>query len=139
MVIKMSESLHRSNVEFVLPSVAIVEKFGTAVAVVLEDTTVMIVSLSTEIFGKPFIPLVKEMGTKEEAHIKFFYLVGKMCSKKPDSKYFKESVLEEHLLNGNPNHDRNTYYEDLASRIVELCSGTFGYMRSSQQNTVYTV
>lgn len=94
-----------NKVVFLKPNIVKISKGSMSVLAVVEDSTVMIISLNTKIDGEQFVPLIKEMKSEEEAYTEFLYLIGKMCSKDIDSKYFGEPVIEEHMLNGN--HDLN--------------------------------
>lgn len=103
-----------NKVRFIADDVALVEKGSSSVIVLKENTTVMIVRNRCLVDGVPFVPLIKECVDIEAAHNEFLRLVGKMCSKQPDSKYFESPNVEEHLVNGNPNPSKREVYISMA-------------------------
>lgn len=114
-----------AHVEFLNKDVALVAKNNGGVLVGRHDTTVLVVcsdrrELET---NRPLILLCKECKSIDEAVTKQLYLVGKMCRKDPDSKYFAGAGYAKNMSNGDYKKHRKMDYLRWAEEIYETLSG----------------
>ncbi len=76
---------------------------GYKLLVIIQDVHMAAISLSYEVReGVPFIPYVYEGKTSKETYENYLHVLGKMCLKKGDSKYFSSPNFSEHCVNGQP-------------------------------------
>lgn len=106
---------------FILKDKQIVGELSPAVGIALRDKTVLVASMRCSINETPVIVLVKECGSSKEAVRVFYRIVGSMCSKTADSKYFDKVDVMEHISNGNPKSDdvQRKRYSEIAVNLKE--------------------
>ena len=77
---------------------AVVEKGGIGVLLLLRDRECGIFDYSTEGLGEFRYLLLKHYDTPSRAYEDFLKLVGKMCKKNGDSKYFQNRLSEDNRM-----------------------------------------
>lgn len=77
---------------------AVVEKGGTGVLLLLKDRECGIFDYSAEGLGEFRYLLLKHYDTASRAYEDFLKLVGKMCKKGEDSKYFGRRIAEDNRM-----------------------------------------
>lgn len=82
--------------------------------------TVIIISLTHSINDVPMVLWNNQFREPKAARQKLYHLIGKMCTKTVDSKYFKNVRTSEHMLNGGDtfNHD-TAILEKLATGLFD--------------------
>lgn len=90
-----------TNVEF-YDNCVVLRKEGCKLPIIVMRIGYLVVIATPNFDGMkvPLINLVKDCGTEGDAYEKEMYLVGKMCKKSPDSKYFNGAKKEHHFTNG---------------------------------------
>lgn len=124
--------MKNNTVVFYNDDIATVKKNGCPeVMVAKSDNMVTISQPSTQApDGGPFIALVKCKEDSSAAYTEWLYLIGKMCKKEPDSKYFKNPKFEEHLING----DADT--SSKKATAMAIVSFSAGYVAASKPSCI---
>lgn len=114
-----------TEVEFLSRDVALVAKQDGSVLVGRRGTTVLVVSSDRSDIetGRPLILLAKESADEDTAVRKMLYLVGKMCRKDEDSKYFANQHTVPNMTNGAFGYHRKMDYIKWAQEILEELHG----------------
>lgn len=114
-----------TNVEFLTRDVALIAKQDGSVLVGRKGTTILIVSADRSDIesGRPLILLAKECADEDAAVRKMLYLVGKMCRKDEDSKYFANQHTVPNMTNGAFGYHRKMDYIKWAEEIKEVLCG----------------
>lgn len=93
--------MEKSNVTFYGDDIATVQKYMSPTILVMKYNNMVFISDPTvRVNDQPFVALFKYYTTAEEAYNKWLYLVGKMCKKNSDSKYFNNHNVAEYFNNG---------------------------------------
>ena len=90
-------------------TVAKITKDSTSIFIIKLKKFIIIADYKIHVNGERFIKLIKEEETEEKSYYKFMYLIGKMCKKEQNSKYFNNPKINEHFINGSFN---NLSYND---------------------------
>lgn len=112
---------------FIKKDKQIVGESNPIIGVALRDSTVIVANMRQSLNSVPIISLVKECSSEEEAVRAFYRVIGKMCKKSYESKYFDNARVCEHLHNGNPkgsNLDTERYIK-IARALHEKYEGIF--------------
>lgn len=114
-----------AHVEFLTKDVALVAKCNGGVLVGRHGTTVLVVSSDRREIetDRPLILLSKECKTVNDAVTKQLYLIGKMCRKEPDSKYFAGAIYEKNMSNGDFKKHRKMDYLKWAEEMYRAVNG----------------
>ncbi|MCM1215042.1 MAG: hypothetical protein NC548_11035 [Lachnospiraceae bacterium] len=94
-----------TQVKFYNDNVVAVCKSGAPLVLVVKVDDMVVITQPLSMYrngqiNEPFVALVKQLPDTSAAYKEWMYLVGKMCKKRDDSKYFKNPKFEEHFKNG---------------------------------------
>ena len=84
------------------PTVCRIRKGHTTILVAHNEKFVCIVKPDVLVNSdEAFVPMCSVSSTPSSTHEKWLHVLGKMITKRDDSKYFDTNIFSEHLNNGN--------------------------------------
>ncbi len=99
----------------------IIEKGAYKVAIIYQLNYVVVVSLTYDVEGKPFVPLAKSCSNAGGAYYEWLHLIGRFICKNENSKYFGNPKTNEHLTNGNLRFDEFPRVLHIAEMAIQEC------------------